>query len=418
MKRVIFDHIWKMYDRLYGSNRFRRLAGSLLGRHPERNEFWALRDVCFQLEEGQSFGIIGPNGSGKTTILRILSGISHIDRGRVSVRGTISALIALGAGFHPELTGRENIYLNGSILGLKRLEIRRYFDNIVEFAGIGAYIDSPVKRYSSGMFVRLGFAVAAQVRPDVLLVDEVLAVGDARFQARCHERIRELRAQGTIIILVSHDLWAIRQSCQEGIFLYQGKTHAAGGIAEVIAAYNHMDQEAALRRLSERHSADPAAPFCSCDLGFLDAEGKMVSEIGLGDSVTIRLFFRCDEPIKRPTLVVSAAAHNGPCAVVLRSRKAGWSVDALEGEGHVDVSIPDVRLNPGRYAVQLMIKDESDLSLFAISRFRELYVRAPSPDWCYEDCFYVPDVAWGNPVPLASGDGKRPRDSGLGVSTG
>jgi ABC-type polysaccharide/polyol phosphate transport system ATPase subunit len=235
--------------------RFRKFFASLLGRHPERNEFWALQDISFQLQEGESLGIIGPNGSGKTTLLRLLSGISRINRGHLLVRGTVSALIALGAGFHPELSGRENIYLNASILGLRHRMIRKFFDDIVEFADIGEYIDSPVKRYSSGMFVRLGFAVAAQIRPDILLVDEVLAVGDARFQARCHERIAQLRESGTIIILVSHDLWTVRQSCQQGLYIDHGHIRSQGDIATVIAAYNKQIQTEALARLRKKTEA-------------------------------------------------------------------------------------------------------------------------------------------------------------------
>ncbi|NQU43987.1 ATP-binding cassette domain-containing protein [bacterium] len=396
MERVLFENVWKLYDRRYGSNRFRRSWQALMGRHPERHEFWALRDVSFRLEEGRSLGIIGPNGSGKTTTLRILSGISHIDRGHVRVRGTLSALIALGAGFHPELSGRENIYLNGAILGLKHSEIRRYFDDIVDFAGIGEYIDSPVKRYSSGMYVRLGFAVAAQIRPDVLLVDEVLAVGDARFQARCHERIRELRDQGTVIILVSHDMWAVRQSCAEGILIRQGRIEEQGDIATVLEAYNRVVQQESLERLT-RHREESATAGVSCDLNILNERGETSGEIGLGHPVTFRIRYRADEVIRRPTLVLTASAHTGPCALVLRSRKAGWSVDRLEGNGHVDVTVDEMRLNPGRYAAQCVIKDEHDLTALATSPFRELYVRPPQLDWIKEDCFYVPEAKWSEP---------------------
>jgi ABC-type polysaccharide/polyol phosphate transport system ATPase subunit len=401
MERIIFDGVWKKYDRVYGSNRFRGLAARLIGRDPTRNEFWALQDVSFRLEEGKSFGIIGPNGSGKTTVLRILSGITHINRGHVRVRGTVSALIALGAGFHPELTGRENVYLNGSILGLKRSEIREYFDDIVDFAGIGSYIDAPVKRYSSGMFVRLGFAVAAQVRPDVLLVDEVLAVGDARFQARCHGRIRELREEGTIIVLVSHDMWAIRRSCMEGVFLNHGKIQTQGDIATVISAYTQSIQEQSLRSLSEsRKGEGKGLPVCSCDLEFRNAAGEPVSEIPLGDPVAVRLHYACQEPLRRPTLVLTATAHDGPAVIVLRSRKAEWNVDVLEGTGSVDVTIGALSLNPGRYAFALSVKDEHDFVSFAESPFRELFVRPPHPDWCEENCYYVPEAKWSEPHTL------------------
>jgi len=399
MERVLLEHVWKQYDRRYGSNRFRKLFASLMGRHPERNEFWALQDISFQLEEGESLGIIGPNGSGKTTLLRLLSGISRINRGHLLVRGTVSALIALGAGFHPELSGRENIYLNGSILGLKHRMIRKFFDDIVEFADIGEYIDSPVKRYSSGMFVRLGFAVAAQVRPDILLVDEVLAVGDARFQARCHERIAQLRESGTIIILVSHDLWAVRQSCQQGLYIDHGHIHTQGDIATVLAAYNKQIQQEALLRLPKVNESENSSDYCSCDLDFLDEEGQPVTEIPLGAPATLRLYYRCDEPIPSPTLVVNFMAHNGPCASILRSRKAGWQVEKLEGEGHLDVQIPNLRLNPGQYAVSVQIKDTSDRITLVKSRFRELFIKTPHLDWCYENCYYIPDARWSEPVP-------------------
>lgn len=402
-ERVVFDRVWKMYDRRYGSNRFRKLFAGLTGRHPERFEFWALRDVSFSLGEGRSLGIIGPNGSGKTTTLRILSGISQINRGHVRVRGAISALIALGAGFHPELTGRENIYLNGSILGLKRTEIRDYFDDIVDFAGIGEYIDSPVKRYSSGMFVRLGFAVAAQIRPDILLVDEVLAVGDASFQARCHERIRELRDEGTIIILVSHNLWAVRQACQEAILLEHGQVCESGDVVSVIAAYNRLIQE----RNAERRERDEDAQehgrrmhsTCIGDIEFIAPETKQpITEIAMGDAVTLRLYYRTDDPIQRPTLVVTATGQDGVCTSILRSRKSDWYADRLTGSGHIDLHIEKLRFSPGNYSFQFIIKDFEDLATYSVSRFRELFVRPPHADWCYEQCHYIPEVRWEAPV--------------------
>ncbi|MFP4380240.1 MAG: ABC transporter ATP-binding protein [Candidatus Sumerlaeia bacterium] len=396
MERVIFDSVWKQYDRRYGSNRFRKLIQIVLGKKPEQHEFWALQDVSFRLEEGMSLGIVGPNGSGKTTALRILSGICQINRGHVLVRGSISALIALGAGFHPELTGRENIYLNGSILGLKRREIHEVMDDIVDFAGIGAYIDSPVKRYSSGMFVRLGFAVAAQVRPDILLVDEVLAVGDARFQARCHQRIRELRQQGTIIILVSHDMWAIRQSCHQGILLVHGQVQKQGDIAEVLEAYDRHIQQEALGSLSDKTNTEALEDY-SCDLELRNIDGEKTSEIGLGEPAIFRIHYRCVEELRNPNFVLTASAHSGPCAMVLRSRKEGWVPDRIQGKGYVDVRVDELRLNPGRYAIQAVLKEENDMAGLAFSPFHELYLRPPDMNWAMEDCFYVPKAKWEGP---------------------
>lgn len=398
MERVVFENVWKMYDRRYGSNRFRKMFATFMGNHPERHEFWALRDVSFRLEEGHSLGIIGPNGSGKTTILRLLSGISYIDRGNVKARGTIAALIALGAGFHPELTGRENIFLNGSILGLSRAEIHKFFDSIVEFANIAEFIDSPVKRYSSGMFVRLGFAVAAQVQPDILLVDEVLAVGDARFQARCHERIAELRRNGTITILVSHDLWTIRQSCQEGLFIKHGQIETRGDINTVIEAYNNHIQQDATRAATESENKGKSSLHNSCDLEFRNEAGEVVSDIPVGEPLTIRLYFHCDEPIEEPTLVVDATPQHNPCAMVLRSRKAGWSVDKLEGRGYVDLNLKRLELNPGVYSIAFHIKDSRDMSTIIRSRYRELFVATPPSKWFEKKAFYAPETQWHDPV--------------------
>ncbi len=402
MPPVVFENVWKLYDRRYGSNRFRKLIASMLGRNPESNEFWALKDVSFKIEEGQSLGIVGPNGSGKTTILRILSGISQINKGRVRVEGTVAALIALGAGFHPELSGRENIYLNGSILGLKREEINHYFDDIVDFAGIGEYIDSPVKRYSSGMFVRLGFAVAAQVQPDILLVDEVLAVGDARFQSRCHERIAELRKNGTVIVLVSHDLWAIRRSCTEGIFLLNGEVLLQGDIANVLAAYNEHIQREALLHLEKKgklaSATEAAVAGCSCDIYFVDENGKETHIVTLGHKLRVRIHYHCEEPVPHPVFALQATASNGPTAMVLRSRKENWDVEKLEGAGYIDVEIDHIDLNPGMYAIAVHLKDTTDLATLASSPFRDLTVQTPHIDWCHEDCFYTPKAKWSLPV--------------------
>ena len=421
-ERVVLQNVWKMYDRRYGSNRFRKLLSAMAGRHPERYEFWALKDVSFTLREGSSLGIIGPNGSGKTTMLRILSGISQINRGHVHVRGTVSALIALGAGFHPELTGRENIYLNGSILGLKRSEIREYFDDIVDFADIGDYIDSPVKRYSSGMFVRLGFAVAAQIRPDILLVDEVLAVGDASFQMRCHERIRQLRDNGTIIILVSHNLWAIRQACQEALYLHHGEVRASGDVVSVIAAYNRAIQEenAERRRALPEQASGPDAAYsdCVCDIEFISPEtGEQVAEIPLGAPVVLRLYYRADTPIEHPTIVITATGQDGVCTSVLRSRKSDWEVDRLVGSGHIDLTLESLRFSPGNYAFQMLIKDPGDLTALVASRFRDFFVHPPHTDWCYEACHYIPEARWSEPVthsnprgPIAREDAERNGD--------
>jgi len=200
-------------------------------------DFWALQDVTFELERGEAFGIIGANGAGKSTILKLITGIMKPTSGRIEVNGRLSALIEVGAGFHPDLTGRENIYLNGTILGMRRAEIDRKFDAIVEFSGLADFIDTPVKRYSTGMYARLGFSVAAHVDPDILIVDEVLSVGDVVFQNRCLEKMNSIIHSGATVIFVSHNLRAIAELCPRSILLEHGRVAAAGPSQEVLRSY-------------------------------------------------------------------------------------------------------------------------------------------------------------------------------------
>ncbi|HWU36987.1 MAG TPA: ABC transporter ATP-binding protein, partial [Candidatus Acidoferrum sp.] len=225
------------------------IARNMMGRssHSERlrkGEFWALRDVSFEVRRGETLGIIGPNGSGKTTLLKILNGIFWPDRGCVTLEGRMGALIAVGAGFHPVLTGRENIYINGAILGMKKREIDRRFEEIVDFADIGEFLDTPVKHYSSGMYVRLGFSIAVHSEADILLVDEILAVGDKEFQIKCYQKMHDIRKRGTTIILVSHSEYTIRETTERCLYLEGGKVQFIGPSEEAIHLY--------LRRTLER----------------------------------------------------------------------------------------------------------------------------------------------------------------------
>jgi lipopolysaccharide transport system ATP-binding protein len=213
------------------------LMGRLRRLRPPRRDFWALRDVSFEVKRGESLGIIGANGAGKSTILKLLSSITTPTSGEITINGRLSALIEVGSGFHPELTGRENIYLSGSILGMRRREIADKLESIVEFAGLSQFLDVPVKRYSSGMYVRLGFSIAAHLEPDILLLDEVLAVGDAAFQAKCLDRIKELERAGTTIVFISHDLNAVERVCDRAILLQRGEVIANGSPLEVIDKY-------------------------------------------------------------------------------------------------------------------------------------------------------------------------------------
>ncbi len=208
-----------------------------------REEFWALRDISFEVQPGEVVGIIGRNGAGKSTLLKILSRITEPTAGRITLRGRVASLLEVGTGFHPELSGRENIFLNGAILGMSRAEIRRKFDEIVAFAEVEKFLDTPVKRYSSGMYVRLAFAVAAHLEPEILIVDEVLAVGDAQFQKKCLGKMQDVATrEGRTVLFVSHNLSSIRQLCSRVIFLNQGALFSQGSTAEILASYTHQSE--------------------------------------------------------------------------------------------------------------------------------------------------------------------------------
>jgi lipopolysaccharide transport system ATP-binding protein len=247
---VEFNKVWKKFKRGEKFDSLRDLIPSMTKMIVARGqtdlrekEFWALHDVSFQMNRGDALGIIGPNGSGKSTALKLLSGILKPDRGNLNVKGRLSTLIELGAGFHPDLTGRENIYLNGTILGMKRREIDQKFDEIVEFSELKDFIDTPVKRYSSGMYARLGFSVAAHVDPEVLVIDEVLSVGDYHFQQRCFDKMREFVRKGTSLIFVSHNMTAVSTLCSSALLLRNGEAIYHGDVSTAMQKYHSFYED-------------------------------------------------------------------------------------------------------------------------------------------------------------------------------
>lgn len=233
---VDIQNLGKMF-KMYSERNQSMKSALMRGRISKFEEFWALEDISLSIQKGETLGLVGSNGSGKSTLLKTLAKIYWPDRGKIEYFGRMSALLEVGSGFHPELTGRENIYLNGSILGMKKKEIDLRFDKIVEFSGVSKFIDQPVKNYSSGMYVRLGFSVAIHVEPDILVVDEVLAVGDAAFQKQCFQRFKELKQQGTTIILVTHDLDAMNQLCDRAVWIKNGLVEMQGQSRKVSTSY-------------------------------------------------------------------------------------------------------------------------------------------------------------------------------------
>ncbi len=234
---VTVDHVSKRF-RMYKERNDSLKSMVMRGKKSVHEDFWALKDVSFEVPHGTTFGLIGKNGSGKSTLLKCLAKILWPEEGSITARGKQASLLEVGSGFHPELSGRENVFLNGSILGMSRKEVTRKFDEIVSFSGVGHFIDQPVKNYSSGMYVRLGFSVAVAVTPDILVVDEVLAVGDATFQKRCRTKFKEMKEEGRTVILVSHSMNTVKDMCDEVAWLNEGELKMIGKTNDVVKAYN------------------------------------------------------------------------------------------------------------------------------------------------------------------------------------
>jgi len=311
-------------------------------RRAKTEEFWALRDLTLDVERGEALGIIGPNGAGKSTILKLLSGITAPTSGEIRIAGRLTALIEVGSGFHPELTGRENIYLSGAILGMRRRDITAKLDRIVEFSGVGEFIDSPVKFYSSGMYVRLGFAISAHVDPDIVLVDEAMAVGDQAFQERCYQRMGELRKAGTTILVISHDLDAIEHLCRRAILMRGGRMVIDGPAADVCTAYRQW-----ISGLSE-HPVTQANASIRIDGVSILAHGGSVRT---GDPLTVRVDFTADRAVNDAVFDLYYATHG---STVIHTQQTTGLRGALRidpGRGAIQFSSDEIGLQPGAYSV-------------------------------------------------------------------
>jgi ABC-2 type transport system ATP-binding protein len=340
-------------------------ATVLRGRRVVVEDFWALRDVSFEVMEGETFGLIGENGSGKSTMLKCLTRILRPDSGSVSVTGKVSALLELGAGFHPELTGRENVFLNGAILGLSQKELRRRFDDIVDFAGIGPFIDEPVKNYSSGMYVRLGFSVAINVDPDVLMVDEVLAVGDEAFQRKCNEKFLDLRNNGKTVVLVSHGLGQVQNLCDRVAWFSHGQLMKVGAPRDVIKAYTgtvHVDRTDDGTDNPRWGSGEGRIAMVE----LISADGAAVVSPRSGDRITFRLHYEIGSPIARPVFGLAIRSVNGFLLTSPTSRDANCIPEKLHGSGTVDVTFDPFPVLPGTYDLTVSLTDQSSIHPYDI----------------------------------------------------
>jgi len=370
---IRFENVSKRYKlgvrgggslREAASDLFRRMLGRRENPADDSKYIWALKDVSFEVEEGEALGIIGPNGAGKTTILKLLSGITKPTRGRIWLKGRVSSLIELGAGFHQDLTGRENIYLNGTILGLKKKEIDEKFRSIVEFSELEKFIDTPIKRYSSGMYVRLGFAVAVHVDPEILLVDEVLAVGDMAFQRKCLDRMREmLKKESTTVVFVSHNLSAVQGLCDRVIWLDKGSIVEEGEPKRVISKY--IERMSVSSTNPEENFRDDRIRWGSggvriTKVRLLDGEGNEKDTFKMGEKMIIEVSYHAEKQIPKPTLGFGIDA-DGMRISTIHTQMSDSSPEFIVGEGSYRCIIPNLLLLPGSYTITAAIYDDQNI---------------------------------------------------------
>lgn len=334
---------------------------------PER--FWGLRDLSFTVTHGRMFGIIGRNGAGKSTLLRLLGGLFRADEGTVQVNGRVSGLLDLGAGFHPDLTGRENVYISGVVGGLTRREVSARFEEIVEFAELRSVIDEPLRTYSTGMHMRLAFSVAVHVGSQILLVDEVLAVGDLPFQRKCIDRIQHFRDQGCTVIVVAHDLTMVRELCDDALWLDHGRLQKIGSSDEVVRAYSDdavqetilrnkfqettgpMEDTAGMRRIGSRE-----VELASVDV--MSSQRKVMADFRCGEPVRVEISYFAQEAVRDPVFVVSITEEDGRVRFKAATGGALSHIPLVKGRGRLSLRIQDLHLTPGKYYVDVGVYEK------------------------------------------------------------
>ncbi|MCX6360307.1 MAG: ABC transporter ATP-binding protein [Armatimonadetes bacterium] len=341
--------------------RRRRPTGEDAETQHRQGAVWALRDITFGLDEGEVLGVIGRNGAGKSTALKLLSQVTAPTRGEIRVRGRIASLLEVGTGFHPELTGRENVFLNGAILGMTKAEIRRKFDEIVEFSEVAAYIDTPVKRYSSGMYVRLAFAVAAHLEPEILVVDEVLAVGDAGFQRRCLGKMGEVAAGGRTVLFVSHNMAAVQSLCTRALVLKGGRLdYGPGATNGAVDHYLGQLKDLVGADLADRSDRRGAGQMRLTGFRCLDGAGRDLEVLACGNTTEFVLAYECAEDFRpdgaQARVVIRAAS--GPTVAVLNSEANGLVVRGASPAGTLSCTLDRLPLTQGAYIVDLILSTD------------------------------------------------------------
>ena len=345
------------------------------GRSSARNNelLWALRGVSFQVRHGEVVGIVGHNGAGKSTLLKILSRITCPTEGRVEIYGRLGALLEVGTGFHLELTGRENVYLSGAILGMKKKEIDRKFEEIVDFAEIDQFMDTPVKRYSSGMFVRLAYAVTAHLDPDILLVDEVLSVGDLAFQRKCMAHAKRLQKRSATVLIVSHNMFAIRETCNRALYISKGRVALDGSPEECIQRYESESQLEALRDDQGADSSHSPIRITSMDL--CDEEGTPSRTFNHGDRMRVLLNFEISQRMTDPNFVVAFIRSDNVACCNHTSASDGFRIPPVMGKGSIELLTPPLKLVSDSYTIRVLIWDKQFTRLYGNQKGTTFHVR-------------------------------------------
>jgi ABC-2 type transport system ATP-binding protein len=362
--RTIIDLVASNLDRLRG--RSQDVHSATRGKIDAT--IWALRDVTFDVPEGAGVGVIGRNGAGKTTLLKLISRVTWPTSGRVRVAGRVVSLIELGAGFHPELTGRENVYLGGGLFGLTRRDIDKRFDQIVEFADVARLIDTPMKRYSSGLYARLGFSVAIHANPDVVLVDEVLAVGDAAFRRRALEALRQLIADGKTVLFISHDMWNVRRLCDQILWMEDGRVRAYGPAGEIAERYMSEVNVQALANqataLQSARSGSGEIRYTHVDL--LDAAGAPSVMLTPGSTLIVRAAYRAEQAIARPVFQIGIIDVDTGLVITTATSRPSDVTATVSGTGAIECRFPRLPLRPRQYIVRLSITDSYQLASYDV----------------------------------------------------
>ncbi len=380
---VLADSLSKMY-RLYAGRG--AVLRELVLRRRSHDELWALKDLSFQIGNGEAFGLIGNNGAGKSTLLKILCGTSFATRGRLRVHGTVGSLLELGAGFHPDFTGRENIYFNGALMGFDRTRIGRRENEIIEFSELGDFIDRPVKTYSSGMYVRLGFAVATGFRPDILVIDEALAVGDQGFQKKCTDRIMNYQEAGTTILFCSHNLYQVRKLCDRTLWLDGGQMVALGPSDDVVDRYQDGDLNPSTRTDGPvSPAAVEGSPICRIERWRLTgSDGEPRNRFRSGETVRLETWSSFDKSFREtPGVGVSIVRNDGTMVYTTSSTMDGFELEQRnDGTWYACLVFPELPLLAGSYSFTLMATDRFNMQVYdAREDVEPFIINHPGPDF-------------------------------------